>query len=100
MKHLIGYYINHFKLWLHRKQYKWWWVGLHCTACGKNVFKHKGDYFHLKQEIWEKAVATPVTSTSMVLCKKCTERLLGRKLEPQDYADYEIIQEQKKQPKE
>lgn len=29
---------------------------------------------------------TPVTSTRMVLCKKCTERLLGRKLTKSDYA--------------
>ena len=83
---LIKYYIRRVELWHHRKQFKYWWVKLHCNACGKNVFKHKRDYFHLKPKIWEQASRTPVTSPSMVLCKKCTERLLGRKLTKDDYA--------------
>ena len=42
MKHLINFYINKFNLWRHRKTFKYWWIGLHCTTCGKNVFKYKG----------------------------------------------------------
>lgn len=83
---LIRYYIRRFELWLHRKNFKYWWVGLHCNTCGKNVFKHPRDYFHLKPKVWKEASKTPVTSPSMVLCKKCTERLLGRKLTKDDYA--------------
>ena len=39
----------------------------------------------LKPEIWEQVVDNPYTSTTYILCKKCTERLLGRKLCPNDY---------------
>lgn len=59
---------------------------MHCTTCGRDVFKRKGDYFMLKPEVWEQVVDTPYTSTRMVICKKCTERLLGRKLTKDDYA--------------
>lgn len=90
MKHLFRYYFNRFCLWLHRKKDKYWWVGMHCNACGKNVFKHAGDYFMLKPEVWKQATNTPYTSTKWVLCKKCTERLLGRKLQPEDYAEYGV----------
>lgn len=86
IKHILGYYIRHFYLWHNRKKIPYWWVGLHCNACGKNVFKYRGDYFMLKPKIWKQATNTPVTSTRMVLCKKCTERLLGRKLTKSDYA--------------
>jgi len=86
MKYIIRYYFNRYKLWLHRKQFKWWWVSLHCNACGKNVFKNPRDYFHLKPKIWKQASKSPVTSPSMILCRKCTERLLGRKLTKSDYA--------------
>lgn len=86
IKHILGYYIRRFYLWHNRKKVPYWWVGLHCNTCGKNVFKHRRDYFHLKPEIWEQASKTPVTSPDMVLCKKCTERLLGRELTKDDYA--------------
>lgn len=86
MIHEIKYYARRFQLWRHRKDFPYWWGRLHCTTCGKNVFKHKGDFFMLKPEIWEKAATSPITSPRMVLCRKCTERLLGRKLQASDYA--------------
>lgn len=39
----------------------------------------------LKPEVWAEVVDNPYTSTTYVLCKRCTERLLGRKLRPEDY---------------
>lgn len=85
MKHLLQYYLRRLYLWHIRKRFPYWWIGLYCHHCGKNVFKHKGDYFMLKPEIWAQVVDNPYTSTHHVLCKKCTERLLGRKLRPEDY---------------
>lgn len=60
---------------------------LHCNCCGKNVFKHPGDYFMLKDEVWAKVCDTQYISTEDVLCRKCTEHYLGRKLTPKDYSD-------------
>ena len=85
MKHILGYYIARFKLWLHRKNYKAWWVGVHCTACGRNVFKREGDYFVLRNKIWRQACRNIQASTTWILCKRCTERALGRKLRKTDY---------------
>lgn len=51
----------------------------------------------LKPEIWKKATDTPFTSERMVLCKKCTERLLGRKLTKDDYAVPEAFEEKEQQ---
>lgn len=85
MKDVLQYYIRKFYLWRHRKYFPYWWIGVHCHHCGKNVFKHKGDYFLLKPEVWAKVVANPYTNTNHILCKHCTERLLGRKLRPEDY---------------
>ena len=85
MIRLSKYYINRIFLWLHRKQFKYWWISLHCNLCGKDVFKHKGDYFMLKDEVWNIAIDTPYTNTKMILCKKCVERLLERKLTKDDY---------------
>ena len=85
MIHILRYYINRLFLWAHRKQFPYWWIGVHCHHCGKDVFKHKGDYFILKPEIWDQVVANPYTNFHHILCKKCTERLLGRKLRPEDY---------------
>lgn len=91
MKHLINYYIRKIYLWRHRKTFKYWWIGLHCTTCGKNVFKHEGDYFCLKKKIWKQVCIPGYISTHYILCKKCTERALGRKLQSSDY--YEHIDE-------
>lgn len=72
-------------MWHIRKHFPYWWIRLHCNLCGKDVFKHKGDYFFLKQEVWDKVVENPYVDTHYILCKRCTERLLGRKLKPEDY---------------
>ena len=81
---VIKYYIRRLYLWSIRHKFEYWWIRLHCHHCGKDVFKHKGDYFMLKPEVWAKVVDNPYTSTHHVLCKRCTERLLGRKLVPED----------------
>lgn len=85
MKHIIQYFIARFNIWRHRKQNKYWWIRLHCNHCGRNVFKHKGDYFILKNKIWKEVCSNDYTRTTYILCKKCTERLLGRKLNNNDY---------------
>lgn len=97
IKHFIGYYSRRFYLWKNRKQFPQWWARLHCNTCGKNVFRGRGDFFMLKHEIWKKATDTPFTSERMVLCKKCTERLLGRKLTKDDYAVPETFEEKEQQ---
>lgn len=60
---------------------------LHCNRCGKNVFKEIGDYFMLKDEIWQQVCNNDFVSTTHVLCKKCTEHYLGRELTLDDYND-------------
>ena len=61
------------------------YMSLHCNACGKDVFKEKGDYFMLKDEIWEEVCNNDYISPASVLCKKCTEHFLGRELTREDY---------------
>lgn len=85
MENIIKYYLQKIWLWVHRKQIKLWWVDLHCNTCGRSVFKRKGDYFMLKNEVWEEVCNNDVISKDYVLCKKCVERILGRKLNSNDY---------------
>lgn len=92
MKHLINYYINRIKLWWNRKKIPNWWVGLHCNACGKNVFKHPYDYFFVRKEVWEEACKNGQVSPTNILCKKCTERMLGRKLTEKDFYSREELE--------
>lgn len=61
------------------------YMSLHCNACGKDVFKEKGDYFMLKDEIWEEVCDNDYISLTSVLCKRCTEHFLGRELTREDY---------------
>lgn len=74
-----------FDRWLHRKNWPNWWIGVHCTACGKNVFKRKDDYFFLKNKVWKDVCKKGQISTHWILCKRCTERILNRKLQKEDY---------------
>lgn len=60
---------------------------LHCNHCGKDVFKEIGDYFMLKDEIWQQVCNNDFVSKTHVLCKKCTEHYLGRELTLDDYND-------------
>lgn len=90
---VIGYYVRKFELWKHRKENKYWWVGLHCTACGRNVFKHSRDYFVLKDRVWDQVVAPGYISRGDVLCRKCTERALGRKLTKSDFKHPELYED-------
>lgn len=60
---------------------------LHCNCCGKNVIKEIGDYFMLKDEIWQQVCNNDFVSKTHVLCKKCTEHYLGRELTIDDYND-------------
>jgi hypothetical protein len=60
---------------------------LHCNHCGKDVFKEIGDYFMLKDEIWQQVCNNNFVSKTHVLCKKCTEHYLGRELTLDDYND-------------
>lgn len=60
---------------------------LHCNHCGKDVFKEIGDYFMLKDEIWQQVCNNHFVSKTHVLCKKCTEHYLGRELTLDDYND-------------
>ena len=85
MKHMLRYYLNKLWLWYHRKQIKLWWTDLHCNICGRSVLKRKGDYFMLKDKIWQEVCNNDIISKDYVLCKKCVERILRRKLKPNDY---------------
>lgn len=58
---------------------------LHCNGCGKDVFENKEDYFMLKDEIWQEVCKSDYVSIYNVLCKDCTEKVLGRKLVKEDY---------------
>lgn len=60
---------------------------LHCNHCGKDVFKEIGDYFMLKDEIWQQVCNNHFVSKTHVLCKKCTEHYLGRELTLDDYTN-------------
>ena len=59
--------------------------GLHCNGCGKNIFKDKGDYFMLKDKVWQKVAENDYIGWHYILCKCCTESVLGRKLTKEDY---------------
>lgn len=63
------------------------YMSLHCNHCGKDVFKELGDYFMLKDDVWEQVCDNGFASKDMVLCKRCTEYWLGRKLTIDDYND-------------
>ena len=89
MKHLIKYYLNRLYLWHIRKNFPYWWIRLHCNCCGKDVFKHKGDYFMLKQEVWQKITENPYINETYILCRKCAERALGRKFTKEDFYEEE-----------
>lgn len=62
---------------------------LYCNQCGRDVFATKGEYVILKDEVWKQVCDNDYTSPSHILCKDCIERLLGRKLKPEDYYEYE-----------
>lgn len=96
MKHVIQYYLNRICMWWNRKKIPNWWVGLHCNACGKNVFKHKGDYFFVKNKVWKEACKKGQVSSNSILCKRCTERMLGRKLTKNDYYSDKELEEMHK----
>lgn len=70
---------------------------LHCSICGKNVFLHPLDYFMVKDKIWNKVCNNDYISSERVLCRECTEKILGRELTNKDFTDapinYEYIDE-------
>lgn len=63
------------------------YMGLFCNHCGKNVFENPEDYFMLKDEVWDEVCDNGYVRRTHVLCKKCTEYWLGRKLTLEDYND-------------
>lgn len=60
---------------------------LHCSTCGKDVFKDSRDYFMVKDEIWKQITDNDYINTTDVLCKDCAEKILGRKFKKSDYLD-------------
>lgn len=60
---------------------------LHCSTCGKDVFKDTRDYFMVKNEIWDEICNNDYISKTSVLCKTCAEKILGRKFKKSDYLD-------------
>ena len=58
---------------------------LHCSTCGKDVFKDPLDYYMLKNKIWEEEICNnDYISKTYVLCKDCAEKILGRKFTIED----------------
>lgn len=60
---------------------------VHCNLCGKDVFKEPNDYFMVKDAIWDEVCDNDYISPTYILCKSCTEKILGRKLTREDYTD-------------
>ena len=58
--------------------------GVHCNGCGKPVFYDKLNYFMLHDELWREICKIDHRDTSDVLCKRCCEMILGRKLIKKD----------------
>lgn len=58
---------------------------VHCSTCGKDVLKEPNDYFMLRDEVWEEVCNNEYINIHYVLCKSCTEKILGRKLVKSDY---------------
>ena len=69
------------------KDNKW---SLYCSLCGKNVFLHPLDYFMVKDKIWKKICHNDYITPERVLCRHCTEQILGRKLVDEDFTDAPI----------
>ena len=63
------------------------WKSLHCNACGKNVKIDPDDDFMLHEELWAEACEKGGVCYDDVLCKKCVEDFIGRKLTAADLAD-------------
>ena len=61
--------------------------GLHCCGCGKSVSIDKTNYFMLHDELWKKICKKGERNESDVLCKRCCELILGRKLTRKDLND-------------
>lgn len=57
---------------------------LHCSTCGKDVFKNPKDYYMLKDEVWNEICNNDYISKSSVLCRDCAEKILGRKFTRED----------------
>ena len=57
---------------------------LHCSTCGKDVFKDPRDYYMLKDELWEEICNNDYISKTDVLCLSCAEKILGRKITSED----------------
>lgn len=67
-----------------RKLYESEGWSLHCSTCGKDVFKDPKDYFMLKDELWDEVCNNDYISKDFVLCLDCTEKILGRKITSED----------------
>lgn len=65
-------------------------LGLHCNACGKEVFQEEGDYFMLKDDVWAEVCKNGNRAKTEVLCRSCTEHYLGRNITAQDLSCDEI----------
>ena len=63
--------------------------GLHCCGCGKGVFDNT-NYFMLHDELWRKICKKGKRNETDVLCKRCCELILGRKLTRKDLNDAPI----------
>lgn len=77
------------------EQEKW---SLHCNLCGKDVFADPLDYFMLKDEIWNEVTANDYISHTHILCRHCTEKILGREITAEDLnlnapCNYTIVDE-------
>lgn len=60
---------------------------LHCSTCGKDVYKNPRDYYMLKDEIWSIVCDNDYISKTDVLCRDCAEKILGRKFRKSDFTD-------------
>jgi len=63
--------------------------GLNCSGCGKDV-SDKTNYFMLHDELWWKICKKGARNETDVLCKRCCELILGRKLTRKDLNDAPI----------
>lgn len=60
---------------------------LGCNGCGRNVLLDRNDYYMLKDDVWDRICTHEHVDISDVLCRKCGERILGRKFTKDDLAD-------------
>jgi len=65
-------------------------MGVYCNLCGKNVFKNKNNYFMLKDSVWREVCSHGKASYTYILCRRCAERCLGRRLTAEDLNDAPI----------